>query len=62
MRKTTGKEVDVGGISIDQLCAQRLGHLTPLPSLELAVDPVISGIDSSSACSGNDGRSLVTSL
>jgi hypothetical protein len=36
----------VGGISIDQLCAQKLGHLTPLPSLELGIDPVISGIDS----------------
>jgi len=46
VRKTTGKEVDVGGISIDQLCAARIGGLTPLPSLELAVDPVITGIDS----------------
>ena len=46
VRKTTGKEIDVGGISLDQLCAERLGRLTPLPSLELAVDPVISGIDS----------------
>ena len=45
VRKTTGKDVSVGGISIDQLCAQRVGHHTPLPSLELAVDPVISGID-----------------
>ena len=46
VRKTTGKEIDVGGVSLDQLCAERLGRLTPLPSLELAVDPVISGIDS----------------
>jgi len=45
VRKTTGKDVSVGGLSIDQLCAQRLGHFTPLPSLELGVDPVISGID-----------------
>jgi hypothetical protein len=45
VRQTTGKDVSVGGISIDQLCAQRVGHHTPLPSLELAVDPVISGID-----------------
>jgi hypothetical protein len=45
VRKTTGKDLSVGGISIDQLCAQQVGHLTPLPSLELGVDPVISGID-----------------
>lgn len=46
VKKTPGKDISVGGMSIDQLCAQRLGHLTPLPSLELGVDPVISGIDS----------------
>jgi hypothetical protein len=46
VRKTAGKDISVGGISIDQLCAQQIGHHTPLPSLELGVDPVISGIDS----------------
>jgi hypothetical protein len=46
VRKTPGKDISVGGISIDQLCAQQIGHHTPLPSLELGVDPVISGIDS----------------
>jgi hypothetical protein len=46
VRKTAGKDISVGGLSIDQLCAQRIGHLTPLPSLELGIDPVISGIDS----------------
>src|SRR6185295_16852758 len=45
VKKTPGKDISVGGISIDQLCAQQLGHLTPLPSLELGIDPVISGID-----------------
>src|SRR5262249_31812180 len=44
--KTTGKNINVGGASIDQLAASRIGHLTPLPSLELGIDPVISGIDS----------------
>src|SRR6188508_1323149 len=34
VRKTPGKDISVGGISIDQLAAQQLGHLTPLPSLE----------------------------
>lgn len=44
--KTTGKNISAGGISLDQLVAKELGHLTPLPSLELGIDPVISGIDS----------------
>jgi hypothetical protein len=46
VRKTPGKDISVGGISIDQLAAQQIGHLTPLPSLELGIDPVVSGIDS----------------
>jgi hypothetical protein len=46
VRKTAGKDISVGGISIDQLCAQQIGQRTPLPSLELGVDPVITGIDS----------------
>jgi len=43
--KTTGKDISAGGISLDQLIAGKVGHLTPLPSLELGIDPVISGID-----------------
>ncbi len=46
VNKTTGKDISAGGISMDQLAASHLGHLTPLPSLELGIDPVISGIDS----------------
>jgi hypothetical protein len=46
VRKTVGKDISVGGLSIDQLCAARIGNLTPLPSLELGIDPVVSGIDS----------------
>lgn len=46
VRKTPGKDISVGGISIDQLVAQKVGQFTPLPSLELGIDPVISGIDS----------------
>jgi hypothetical protein len=45
VRKTAGKDISVGGISIDQLCAQQIGRFTPLPSLELGIDPVVSGID-----------------
>jgi hypothetical protein len=44
--KTTGSELSVGGQSLDQFAASRIGQQTPLPSLELAIDPVISGIDS----------------
>ena len=44
--KTTGKDVSSGGISIDQRIAEHLRGQTPLPSLELGTEPVISGIDS----------------
>jgi hypothetical protein len=44
--KTTGKNINVGNASVDQIIAAKQGHRTPLPSLELGIDPVISGIDS----------------
>ncbi len=44
--KTTGKDISSGGISVDQLIAGQIGDQTPLPSLELGTEPVISGIDS----------------
>jgi hypothetical protein len=43
--KTTGKDIRAGGVSMDQLAAQKIGHLTPLPSLELGVEPVETGVD-----------------
>jgi hypothetical protein len=43
--KTTGGDLRCGGISLDQLVAQRIGNLTPLPSLELSVEPVTMGVD-----------------
>ena len=43
--KTTGKDIRSGAVSMDQLAAQRVGKLTPLPSLELGIDPVTGGID-----------------
>ena len=46
MRKTPGKDISVGGISIDQLCAQQIGQLRRCRRLELGIDPVVSGIDS----------------
>ena len=44
--KTTGKDISSGGVSVDQLMAQHTSQFTPLPSLELGTEPVISGIDS----------------
>jgi hypothetical protein len=44
--KTTGKNISVGTKSMDQVAADRIGSQTPLPSLEIGIDPVISGIDS----------------
>ncbi len=44
--KTTGRDISSGGISVDQLMAQSTRQFTPLPSLELGTEPVISGIDS----------------
>ncbi len=43
--RTTGHNVDVGGASIDQYYARKLGHLTKLPSLELGTEPVRNGVD-----------------
>lgn len=43
--KTTGKDLSVGGVSADQYIAAKVGRDTPLPSLELGIDPVVSGID-----------------
>jgi hypothetical protein len=45
VRKTTGQDLNSGGVSADQVAAGRIGHLTPLASLELATDPVINGLD-----------------
>ena len=43
--RTTGADLNSNGVSIDQLAAQRIGNLTPLPSLELGVEPVTTGVD-----------------
>jgi len=46
VQKTIGKDINVGSASVDQVVAQKFGDQTPLPSLELGIDPVISGTDS----------------
>ena len=43
--KTLGVDINIHGISMDQLAAQRLGDRTPLPSLELGVEPESTGVD-----------------
>jgi len=44
IKKTQGADLR-NGTSVDQVAAQRAGHLTPLPSLELGVTPVAVGND-----------------
>jgi hypothetical protein len=43
--KTTGSDLRIGAVSMDQLIAQRIGNLTRLPSLELSIEPVTMGVD-----------------
>ncbi len=43
--KTTGSDLRCGGISMDQVAAQHIGNLTPLPSLELSVEPPTTYVD-----------------
>ncbi|QDU61062.1 hypothetical protein Pan216_19150 [Planctomycetes bacterium Pan216] len=43
--RTSGRDMDTGGTSVDQLMAHRLGAQTPLPSLELGVDEAYTGVD-----------------
>src|SRR5262245_55659957 len=43
--KTYGVDLSCNGTSMDQVAAQRAGRQTPLPSLELAMDSISSGVD-----------------
>jgi hypothetical protein len=43
--KTQGVDLSCNGISMDQVGAKGLGNRTPLPSLELAIEPVSTGVD-----------------
>lgn len=45
INKTTGKDLNARNISVDQLMAQKIGQDTLLPSLELGIDPVTTGVD-----------------
>jgi hypothetical protein len=43
--KTYGVDLSCNGTSMDQVAAQRRGRETPIASLELAMDPVTTGVD-----------------
>ncbi len=43
--KTLGVDLNMHGISMDQLAAQRVGDRTPLPSIELGIEPEATGVD-----------------
>jgi hypothetical protein len=43
--KTLGVDLNCHGISMDQMAAQKAGSQTPIPSLELGIAPVTTGVD-----------------
>lgn len=45
VEKTTGSNIDVKGISMDQILAQHVGRETRFASLEYGIDPITSGVD-----------------
>ncbi|HTM49498.1 MAG TPA: DUF1552 domain-containing protein [Bryobacteraceae bacterium] len=45
VQRTTADDLDTGAVSVDQLAAQRIGSLTPLPTFELGLDAPRNGID-----------------
>lgn len=45
VERSTGRDLDSGGTSADQILAHHIGSETPLPSFELGIDSPRSGID-----------------
>jgi hypothetical protein len=45
VQRTTADDLDTGAVSVDQLAAQRIGSLTPLPTIELGIEAPRNGID-----------------
>jgi hypothetical protein len=43
--RTTGDNLNSNGISMDQIAAKKIGLFTPLPSIELGLEPPSTGID-----------------
>jgi hypothetical protein len=60
-RKTDGANI-AAGISVDQLAAQKIGHFTRLPSLELGIDPSAQAgnCDSGYSCAYSSNMSWST--
>jgi len=45
VERTAGDDLNANAVSVDQVIAQRIGDKTPLPSFELGIDSIRSGID-----------------
>ncbi len=45
VERSTGRDIDTGGTSVDQVVARRIGTRTPLPSIQLGVDAPRTGVD-----------------
>lgn len=43
--KTLGVDINMHGVSMDQIAAQKISDQTPLPSLELGIEPEATGVD-----------------
>lgn len=43
--RTTGNDICSGNTSMDQVMARQIGTMTPLPSLELGIEPPATGVD-----------------
>ena len=45
VERSTGRDINTGGVSIDQVLASHIGTRTPLPSIQLGVDAPRTGVD-----------------
>ena len=45
VERSTGRDIDTGGTSIDQVIAAEIGYRTPLPAIHLGVDAPRTGVD-----------------
>ncbi len=45
VERSTGRDINTGGTSVDQVIADRIGTRTPLPAIHLGVDAPRTGVD-----------------
>lgn len=45
VERSTGRDINTGGTSVDQVIAEKIGARTPLPALNLGVDAPRTGVD-----------------